>query len=102
MTYERPRVSRRPTRPQPEHRTASEALGGRPVAEDQARDRGVPLGALELLGDERTAQLADRHDAGRVGQEVARPGRVGPSGGDEQRPVVGLDEPDGRPGRAAR
>ena len=82
--------------PDDEDRAAAEPLRWGPEAEDQLADRAAPprIAIVQFLRDPaKRPPFDDDVDRG-VGQQVAGPGVVGRSGGDEDRPVRLGDEPD--------
>ena len=96
LDRDRHRPARR-QRPEPERRSVAEAFGRRPVAQDQAADRPSVIGRRERFGERVEGPVARSDVAGRIGEQVRRPGRVDRSGRDEERAGRELivDEPDG-------
>jgi hypothetical protein len=89
-------TSGRVYRPDDEDRAAAESLRRGPEAEDQLADGAAPtrITIVQFLRDPaERPPLDDDLDRG-VDQEIAGPGVVGRSGGDEDRPVGLGDEPD--------
>src|SRR5687767_6301191 len=63
-------------RPEPERRPASEPLGRRAIAKDQAADDPPVVGILERLGDGGEPTVADLDLRSRVVEQVQRPERA--------------------------
>jgi hypothetical protein len=82
--------------PDDEDRAAAEPLGRGPETEDQLADGAASprIAIVQFLRDPaERPPFDDDLDRG-VGQQIARPGVVGRSGGDEDRPVGLGDEPN--------
>src|SRR5206468_12977699 len=77
---------------QPEDRAVSEAFGRSATLQDELPDRGREGVAGQWLGNDRERSVADRDARGRIGHQVAGPGRVGPARGHHETAVGFLVE----------